>query len=324
SRIQEIALGAKSFDEIWALISEEKLDTADQDAYLKLKAWIYLHPDEMKTLKEHLQTLADTDLALRLSIRALAAAGHPAAQDVLLGLLQERQANIPLARKLLSTLGFIEEPSPAAQKVLEHLSQSAKDPSLQRSSRLALGIMGQHLKQSPQIDSQERADTILDHAMQRLRAAHTETEITDELASIGNAGPKHVAALKPWLGDSNPKIRGQAYFALRFAEPSETSLFLGSSYLTETLPAVRSQIVQALTLRKIDDEWFQAIQNLVSAGPAANDQLAIAKSLMRGMAINRTKTLDIFQKLQEKTQDGELKRALSSFQAVAEGHNPIL
>jgi hypothetical protein len=289
-----------------------------QDLYLKLKAWIYLHPDEIQRLMDRLKGLDEGDPALKMAIRALASSGRPEAQNALVDLLDSRKSDVPLARKIITTLGLVPEPTAKAQQALQNLSQGPEDTSIRRSSRLALGIMGQRLSQSSDPDAQQRAREIEAQALQNLQKASGLAAITDALAALGNCGLSRIEDLEPWLTHPDPAIRGQAYFALRFARPTATSAYLVSHYQPEASAEVRRQIVQAISLRTPPDEqWFKAVETLLAYSLPDDDKIVLAKTLIGTVRKHREASLKILGQLLDRTQDPAVRESLAKYQEAA-------
>lgn len=314
--IQKVALGSLGLDELWNLINQADSQHS-QDLYLKLKAWVYLHPDEIQRLVDRLKGLSEGDPALKMAIRALAAAGQPEAQNALVDLLDQRQADVSLARKIITTLGLLPEPTLKAQQSLERLSQAPEDSAVRRNSRLALGMMGQRLGQSQNPEARKRAEQIEAQALENLRRAVGLAATTEALAVLGNCGLSRIEDLDPWLKHPDPAIRGQAFFALRFARPVGTGDYLVSHYPIEASAEVRRQILQAMSLRTRDDTWFQAVQKLLGHSLADEDKITLAKSLIGTVRKHREASLKILEQLLEQTQDAAVRENLAKYQETA-------
>lgn len=314
--IQKVALGSLGFDEIWNLMTQSGSQNS-QELYLKLKAWIYLHPDEVQKLVDRLKGLDEGDPALKLGIRALAAAGQPEAQDALVDLLDQRKTDVPLARKIITTLGLVPAPTLKAQAALEALSQANEDSPVRRSSRLALGIMGQRLSQNPDADSQKRAENLEAQALANLRRASGLAQITEALAVLGNCGLTRIEDLDPWLKHADPAIRGPAFFALRFARPEVTPDYLVNQYPGEVAAAVQRQILQALSLRTPDNIWFRAVENLLKNPLPDTEKIVLAKTLAGTVRKHREESLKILGELLLHTDDPVVRETLARYQDTA-------
>jgi len=314
--IQKTALGSLGLDDLWEQMHQPGSQNS-QELYLKLKAWIFLYPAEVQRLIERLKSLDEGDPALKMAIRALAAAGQPEAQDALVDLLDQRQTDVPLARKIITTLGLLPKPTLKAQESLERLSTAPEDSAVRRNSRLALGAMGQRLGQDRDPEMQKRAQHIEALAWENLRNARGLTDTTEALAVIGNCGITRIEDLQPWLKHPDPAIRSQAFFALRFAKPIETPHFLVSSHPAEASIVVRRQIMQALSLRPPDDAWFQAVQNLLKNPLLDEDKIMLAKSLVGAVRKHRRASLNILAQLLEQTEDAAVRENLAKYQETA-------
>jgi len=254
---------------------------------------------------------------LKMAIRALAAAGLPEAQKALVELLDQRQSDVPLARKIITTLGLIPDPTREAQESLERFSQGADDSPIRRSSRLALGMMGQRLSQDQNPEAQKRAQHLEALAFEQLKRAEGLGATTEALAVLGNCGVSRIEDLKPWLTHPDPAIRGQAFFALRFAKPLSTPDYLVAHYPIEASAEVRRQILQAISLRTPDDAWFRALRKLVDQTLPDDDKITLAKSLVGTVRKYRESSLKILAQLLEQTQDAAVRESLAKYQETA-------
>jgi hypothetical protein len=314
--IQKVALGSLGLDDLWGQMHQPGTQSS-QELYLKLKAWIYLHPLEIRRLMERLKILDESDPALKMTIRALAASGQPEAQKALVELLDQRQNDVPLARKIITTLGFLPDPTREAQETLERYSRGPEDSPVRRSSRLALGMMGQRLSQVQNPEAQKRAEHLEALAFQNLRQAEGVGATTDALAVLGNSGVSRIEDLEPWLTHPDPAIRGQAFFALRFAKPLNTPDYLVLHYPMEASAEVRRQILQAISLRTPDDVWFQALRKLAGLPLPDDDKITLAKSLVGTARKYREPSLKILAQLLEQTQDAAVRESLAIYQETA-------
>jgi hypothetical protein len=314
--IQKAALGGLGLDELWDQMHQPGTQSS-QGLYLKLKAWIYLHPAEIHRLVERLKVLDESDPALKMGIRALAAAGQAEAQNALVDLLEHRQSDATLARKIITTLGLVPAPTIKAQETLEQLSAAREDSPVRRSSRLALGMMGQRLSQSQDPDSQKRAVHLEALALDNLRAAQSLAATIEALAVLGNCGITRFEDLQPWLTHPDPAIRGQAWFALRFARPLTTADYLVEQYAVEASAEVRRQIMQAISLRSPDEAWFQGLRKLMTRNLPDEDKIILAKSLVGTVRKYRETALNLLTQLLEQTQDAAVRESLARYQDTA-------
>lgn len=274
--IQSAVLGDLNFPTLWSLLPREEVS---QDLYLKLKAWIILHPGDMGQLLASLRSLDSSDARLRSAIKALGAAAHPEAQALLVGLLGERRDDVPLVKRVVTTLGLVPVPSPEAERAVEQIMQNGQDPGLRRSAQLALGIMGGNLLREP--GQEARGQAIEKKALRLLQEAPTDALKQDVLAMLGNLGPANASTLKPYLESENPAVRAHAYFALRRSPDPETPQRLVRAYGAEPALDVRRQILQALYYREADAAWFEGIREILERPLPVDDQLFLARALAR-------------------------------------------
>lgn len=314
--IHRQALGSMDFDTLWDKLRTGTEANAD-DLYLKLKAWVYLHPHRLDILLERIKGRDAADPLMKTAIRALAGSGRSEGQNALVVLLQQHDSDEQLGLKIISTLAFVPEPTQKAQEAVEALSRGPVDNPLRSSSHLVLGAMGRQLAASPEPASRERAKTIEKVILDSLRSASGRRAILDALAVVGNFGINRLDDLQPWLNDPDPEIRANAYFALRFGKPENTPEFLAKAFSLESDVHVRRQMLQALALRPANAHWFQATQSLV-AGPLTDaEKVALARSLVSNVRQHGETSMRLLQALLDQTQDQALRENLARFQEAA-------
>jgi hypothetical protein len=177
--------------------------------------------------------------------------------------------------------------------------------------------MGQRLRQDQSAEAQKRARHLESLALENLKEAQGLAATTEALAVLGNCGVSRIEDLEPWLAHPDPAIRGQAYFALRFAGPFSTPDYLVEHYPAEASAEVRRQILQAMSLRTPDERWFQALNTLVKNPLPDADKITLAKSLVGTVRKHRAAALKILAQLLEQTQDAAVRDSLAKYEETA-------
>ncbi|MBC7659444.1 MAG: hypothetical protein H7249_07020 [Chitinophagaceae bacterium] len=306
--IQANVLGSHDLPDIWASLDKN----ADQQSYLLLKAWIYLHPQDMGALTAKLKDLGPDDPKLRSAIKALTAVGSPESQHVLVDLLQHSRNE--LAMRVASSLGFVQNPTAETEKALISLVRSQDAPELGRRAELALGVVGHTLKG---IGEDARADALEKAAFERLKASGDERQSITSMGMIGNLGPKSKQDLSPYWQSSDPAIRAQAYFALRASPESDMPQFLVDAYIAEPAMSVRRQILEALVLRTPDDQWYSAVDKLSSKKLDEEEQLVLAQTLVKNARVNREESMRLLSTMERKDGSDRYKSTLAQYQNLA-------
>jgi len=141
-------------------------------------------------------------------INALAAAGTPAAQQLILGqLAQGGEAG----DQALVALAFTAKPTPEAVDAVERLFLDARAPQ-HRQATLVLGVLASELQRTQPF----RAAVIAQRLEGNLRAAQDPAEVELLLNGLGNAGTAtSVDALVPYLSHDQVEVRIAAVDALR-------------------------------------------------------------------------------------------------------------
>ncbi len=165
-----------------------------------------------------------------LSLRWLGQERRNVAEPKAIGMIRDYAGRPEFAVRLVTTLGFVEHPTPAATAALVALSEHGSDLSVVQRAKLATGIMGSRLRQSSESDDQKRAAVLEDRFSQWLKAASTDAERYDALAALGNLGPKDLAALKALPVDAPARLQAEAYFAMRFSPNPSVPNLLAQSY----------------------------------------------------------------------------------------------
>ena len=298
-------------------------DQLSQDQYLQLKSWLALHPESIPNIRQTLQELPTDDPRLRGFVKALGAVGSAEAQEALAAMVREYAGSPDFAARIVTTLGFVEHPTPAATAALVALAEHGGDLSVVQRAKLATGIMGSRLRQSSETDDQKRAESLEYRFSQWLKAASTDAERYDALAALGNLGPKDLAALKMLPADAPARLQAEAYFAMRFSpDPSVPDLLVRSydQYPGITGAAVRSGIMRALAARQPDSQWYQAAASLAGKSLPSADSIALAQALIKGAAADPARSGAVLDDLVARAADDATKTELAAYRQQLPSH----
>jgi hypothetical protein len=230
-----------------------------------------------------------------------------------------------LAQRLITSLGFVKEPAPESQKALQDILENDRDPLLSKAAGLALGIMGRQLQEDSRSSSQERALQIEQLALSQLRTAKGNEERRKALGVLGNLGPSQWKEVEAYGRDSDPEVRGSAYMALRFVQDPQLSLVLQDAFQRESTAQVRQDILQALSLRRPDALWFQALTTLVERGGVpAESQLQLARAAARHSLSHPEEVKKFLQLSLSKTQDPQAKASTESLLQLTQKRESVL
>ncbi len=226
-RIYRADLGESSFDDIKAaLLDLAQSESADKtklrrEAYAKAKAFVYLNPDNLGSVKDELTELAATTEAFQIWTKALSAVGSPEAQRVIADVLLARVNEKPVFTELIPSLGLVDEPTVHSEETLKQLANVGTRTEQKSMAQLALGIMGFHLKDGDQA-SQGRFLAMLEDAKKELDQANDSEDKRFQLALLGNAGAKvALPAIKPFLAHSDANLQKEALLAMRLIDDPE-------------------------------------------------------------------------------------------------------
>ena len=322
--IDSAVVGSLDESQLLALLRQQGgSDQLSQEQYLQLKSWLALHPETISNIRQTLQELPTDDPRLRGFVKALGAVGSAEAQDALAGMIRDYAGSPDFAARIVTTLGFVEHPTPAATAALVALAEHGSDLSVVQRAKLATGIMGSRLRQSSESDDQKRAAVLEDRFSQWLKAASTDAERYDALAALGNLGPKDLAALKMLPADAPARLQAEAYFAMRFSpDPSVPNLLAQSydQYPGITGAAVRSGIMRALAARQPDSQWYQAAASLAAKSLPSADSIALAQALIKGAAADPASSGAVLDDLLARAADEATKTELAAYRQQLPSH----
>lgn len=316
--VQQQTLGVLTFPDIWSRIEALGSEAVvPQELYLQLKAWIFLHPADLGQLADKLRALGPTDGRLRNVVKALTAVGSPEAQGVIVDLLHLHldRENSELAKRLATSLGFVKEPSPLAQKALQDIIAMKDRPDVRAQGALALGIMGHNLHKSGE---DKRAAEVESDSKRLLDQAQTPQDVKHALSVMGNFGPSSRSVVDKFLASSDPEIRAQALFALRFCREEDTPEFLARTYAAEPADSSRKAIIQALISRPADSAWFAGVESILKTSITTDEQMQIAWALAKNARKGKEQSLRLLGTIELKNEDAAIRKQLSQYRNQAQ------
>ncbi len=313
--IQKQALGGTTWPELKNRLEAIRSGGAlPQDLYLKLKAWVYLHPEQLALLLETLRERSASDAVLKGAIKAMSAVGSSAAQTALVKLIESRGDDGAVQSRVVTSLGFVATASMETQNVLEQFSEDSQTPELARSARMALGVIGN--RQRADDPASERADAIEDRAWQLLSQG-SRAEKLDALAMLGNIGPRHIDGFEPVFQGNDPILRGQAYYAMRFARDPRTPERLWTAYREENDGGARQRILAGISQRSADQIWLATLERFVGGPLRAEHPRDLARILYGNVQAKPQETLALLARLEVQTSNPSLKKDVASFIQLA-------
>lgn len=309
--IQKQVLGSRAWNDILREIEALAPGQAwPQALYLRLKAWISLHPEQFPLLLDWLAREGDPTHLLRPLIKALAGVGSEAAQELLVELMEQQRGSLEEQKRVVTSLGLVSSPSPLAREAIQKLIHENREGTLVQRARLTLGMMGHQLRKSGAAAEARGIEEVLWLELE----ASTGTRQRDALAALGNFGPSQIERLEPYLHHSDGAMRGGAYWALRFAPAPQTPQILLRSFWQEKDPAARRQIFQALSLRPPHREWQDAIRALAQGPAVETYALELARMLGRRASQLGKDGPPLFSLLQSRITDPGLQKRIAVYE----------
>lgn len=309
--IQTQALGTSDWAQLRAQMQALAGKTPwPQDLYLKVKAWIFLHPNDLSAVREPLRVAAADSSEFKGLVKALTAAAHPEAQALLAAILDERGGEEEAGERLVMSLGLVAGPTLATQRTLERLAASASP--LARGAKLSLGIVGNRLKRT----DPARATAIEEALWKSLREGNREEQV-GALSALGNLGPSRIDELEPFLQSPESELRGQAYYALRFSNHPQLAQRWAQAYRSESDQAARERILAGLSLREPDALWLASVEALVSSPLQAASIQSLARLILRHAASYPEASLRLLSALEAQAAEPALKSLIVSWGDMA-------
>ncbi|MFW7379799.1 MAG: hypothetical protein ACOH5I_13385 [Oligoflexus sp.] len=210
-------LAAVSFDDLWRNLDDVQERT---NRYLQIKAWIYLHRDQLEKLGPELRRRSADDRLLRLWLKGLSQTGGLPGQELLVKTVIDRSQEKSLAKYTLAALAFAEEPADEMDLVLQQLINDDRvGVDLHVNILLALGTWAGRL-------SGERAERLSRFLLDRWPQISSQEEKLALIQAIGNSGFSGAKELLLQIAanEQAPRLVIEAVFALRFVEGSFAQL----------------------------------------------------------------------------------------------------
>ena len=283
----EVALHSKQLGEatLESLLSDLNASETAGGSYpvslfLKFKALIYLHPESSKPIGNILTAANPESLTMRVLGGALIAIGHEEAQAALVSVIKARREDTNALLVLIPALGGIAEPTVETEKVIRKFAFESKDPDIKATAQFALGSIAGNLT----VTSPDRRGKIIREFIQKLEPSSPEKEIQQILHALGNAGsPLSLSTIEKYLSHPTAHVRAAAMFALRWIESSEVDPLLAKGVSSDPEKLVRLEAAEALKLRKITRQTYQAQKETFMKDEAVEVRIAVLHNLENAM-----------------------------------------
>jgi hypothetical protein len=264
----------------------ERLEVSMKESYFALVEALRARPDLVLAVEAMLATADREDPQARVALGALVGAGTPEAQAALGRLLDTRRGDDDFVKLLVPSVGFLEHPTPAIEGAVRSLADSDPRPQIRTMAGLSVGIMASHLDAT----DPARARAIVADVDTRLAAATTTTELTAQLAVLGNAGTGDAGAIaRRYLADERPEVRARALEALRRVGSAEAESALVRA-LTDADPRVRASAAWAMGHRPATAANLRAQGAVLMAESDDATCRALVDNLWNGASADREYT----------------------------------
>lgn len=271
-------------DELMALA--EAATAADllakqRDLYPKLKAWVFLNPDQIATFYQDLAGVTTDHPAWDSLLKALTAIGSPEAQAAMGTMLKDHIAHDAFAENVITSIGLLATPTQALEEVLRAEMTSDRGDRRQQVAHLAMGMVAYHLNEAEDASSKRRLNEIMAAAASNLAQAMEPREIRLHLAMIGNAGVNAtVTLLESYLDHEDLTVRSEAVMALRLTSTPQT-LPLLSKLATDTIPAVQAAAIESLAFQPAGPQRLNAEAKILAGLKDPALRTAVIENIFR-------------------------------------------
>jgi hypothetical protein len=284
--IQQRELGSSTLESLLADLAKEEAEAArDPNSaslatplYLKIKALIYLHPEQCGRLGTLLASADPASMTASILTGALSAVGHPQAQAVLVDALRGGSRSPAAVEQGIAALAGVPHPTALAEAALRQESVHAPTQDLQVMAQLGLGTMARNLSDT----EPARANKIVDEIAGKLRVTSNKEEARLGLMALGNAGSaRALPALARFSSDRSPMLRASAVAALRWIEDPVVDARLIRGLLSDRDATVRQEAAGALGFREPTKATIAAQQRAFRTDRVESVRLAILANLGR-------------------------------------------
>lgn len=308
-------LAGQSLDDFIDGLFAESIETRSEklQAYLNLKAWIYLNPDKLDQIYQLIKARPEDGTLFRNSLRALMGVGSEESQMLMTQLLDDNiSSDIERSRSIIGAMALLKKPSPNTEKHLQNLVDTTNSSDIKRSGMLAIAAMGNQLKGQSDPESQQRSQNIEQQLNRKLDEAQTSSEIREVLSYLGNlASANSLQVIEPYTRHQSSEIRKTALFSLRLiqSEKAEDILWLS---LEDHSEDVRSQVVRALGYRPRKSEDLERYQSWLKRELSAKVRRAIVRQVISFNDIDKAKVAAILESHLDNEDDSSIRQIIEN------------
>jgi len=286
----------------------QALSDARLSLYLKLKALIYLYPENLDQLTQAMTTQGVDSLFFAVGASSMVAISSPESQKALVDLSRQFESNMQALQTLLPSLGFVKAPLPLIEEALREF-ENHKDPDIRSNAELAMGVhIGQLKLNHNDQDAVRRFKALEQEKLEKLKTAGHESDISQQLSVIGNFGSESsLQAVIHYLSSPSAKVRSNAVAALRFINNEEALNYVTQVLIKDADAEVRFAAADALgyfTARpvKMKSEMEQVRQEKVS-----KIRIQLLQNLSKDRHLDPVKFVELITQLAQSDQDSEVR-----------------
>lgn len=257
--VQKKRLGQRTLDDIRHLIDTVDYNSqAVADAYMAVRAFVFLHPEDIDSLLTYINDRPYSDPRCRMLAAVLTDVGSPAAQKALMQSIQAAENNRERKEKLVAHLGMVETLEPEAAQRIYEMAATDADDRVQGAAELAVGVMGHHSGMQDDSGGMRKA---LAFAEDRLNSAKNPKEVEQALRIFGNLGAaEQVAIVKPYLQAEKESTRREAIRSLRTINNPESHELLLDILRRQREDRMRETALESLSSEAQNSELFQYLK----------------------------------------------------------------
>jgi hypothetical protein len=318
--VYEQRLGNTTLEDIFQGLEElDKLgpsqdrDDKGTELFLKLRALIALHPEQVPAIPAHLMASPYDSTLVQTAISALTNMSTPSAQRALVDFTELKRSDAKAMDSLVPNLGFLENPEVF---VTEALKEYRKDPLFAAQADYAYGTSALKMGQSEKPEIKERFAAIENEIVANAAAAKDGPELNYQIDILGNLGSeKGLPKIKEALEHKDPAVRNRAAYALRNNTDEASRLTLVEVMKDDREATVRKAAAEALVFYTPTRELMSLAIDCLTAEKNYEVRIALLDLVNRGRFIDPNRVSELIRTASESDSDENVRsyaRALMS------------
>lgn len=277
------------------------------EAFLKLRAFVYLHPDRLDAWVKDLATLPIDSTYVQSALSAMTNISSPGAQKALVEMSRMKEGDEKAMQTLITNLGFLQAPEDFVSDRIRELKASDQTRGI---AELAFGIMGSQLSKVDSPEASARLQEIESEIFAEVEAAKAPSDVAHYLGVLGNlASINSVALLEASLSSELSSIRENSVFALRDIDSESARQLIFRTLKTDSEELVRMSAAESLSHQRPSVETLQAVISSLEKESSDSVRTVLLRSLEKARHIDRDVVYSSLKKIQDEDRSETVKNA---------------